>query len=60
MMSKLESCWRRSVRNAAFSVFGLVVDGCSGDVAVVVEHSLSGLADLVAGAVVEGVSGWDS
>ena len=32
----------------------------AGDMAVVVEHSLSGLADLVAGAVGDGVSGWAS
>ena len=37
-----------------------MVDGCNGEIAVVVEHSLIGLEAFVSGAAVEGVSGWAS
>ena len=54
-MLKPERCLRRLLRSPASSVFGFVVDGCNWEVAVVVEHSLSGLAAVVGGAEVEGV-----
>ena len=57
---KPESCCKRSLRSSPSSVLGLIEKGCSGDLAVSVEHSLSGLVVFIDGAVVEGVVGWGS